>query len=201
MKIKLHMGKKNIPLFILTVVALVYVMVTSIDGLKYFFSKAEPKDLGDAITMNTEVFSKLQEGDFVQIKGITSIHGGSLNKGFLSEKYYLFYLAGSSKFIIIEKVDEENTASGPQFRTIQGRAHSFKTSKYASKMKDFFSKSFMIEMNEDGFLIESDVIPGKNYTPVVMFVIMLLLLALTTILFIKSSTTDKETMENDPDDI
>ncbi|HNW83747.1 MAG TPA: hypothetical protein PKG52_12745 [bacterium] len=201
MKIKLYFGKKNIPIFILTLVVLIYVMVTSVDGIKYFFSKAEPKDLGDAITMDTKVFSELQDGDFVQIKGITSIHGGSLNKGFLSDKYYLFYLAGSSKFIIIEKVDEKNTESGPQFRTIKGRVHSFKTNKYASKMKDFFSKSFMIEMNEDGFLIESGMIPGKDYTPVIMFATMLLLLALSIFLFIKSLKTDKETMENDPDEI
>ena len=198
---KLQFGKKNVPLFIITLIILIYVIVTSIDGLKYFFKKDGPVDLGEAVSINMDAFSALKDGDFVQIKGITSIHGGALNKGFLSEKHIIFYLAGSNKFVITEKADDSEKFGGPQFRTIQGKVRSFKTDKHAAKMRDFFAKSFLLEMDEDGFLIESGVIPGKDYSPVMIFGIVVVLLIVSVGLFIRSLKTDTEITENDEDDI
>ena len=198
---KFQFGRKNVPLFIITLIILVYVIVTSIDGLLYFFKKDGPKDLGEAVSMNMEVFSTLQDGDFVQIKGITSIHGGALNKGFLSQKHIIFYIAGSNKFIVTEKADESGKFEGPQLRTIQGKVRSFKTDKHAAKMRDFFAKSFMLEMDADGFLIESGVVPGKDYGPVVIFGIVVLLLIVSVTLFIRSIRTDTDLTENEEDDI
>lgn len=201
MKVKLQFGKKNVPLFIITLIILVYVIVTSMDSLNYFFKKDGPVDLGEAVSMNMDAYRSLKDGDFVQIKGITSIHGGTLNKGFLSEKHIIFYIAGSNKFIVTEKADESGKFEGPQIRTIQGKVRSFQKDKHAAKMRAFFAKSFLLEMDNDGFLIESGAVPGKDFTPVIIFGIVVLLLIISVVLFIKSLKTDTELTESDPDDI
>ena len=183
-----YIGKKNTVTFLLASIILLYGIVTSIDGFSYFFADKTPIDMGKAMQLDKDAFSKVKDGDLVQISGITSVQGGSLKKGLGSERHILFYLTGSPKFVIIESVDEDEKNTGPQQRTIKGRAHCFKTDSQAEKMRQFFKSSLFIEMDEDGMMIEADVVPGKNYWALIFFLGLILLMGLNIYLFIKRTT-------------
>jgi len=198
-KPSLYIGKKNIVTFLIASAILLYGIISSIDGVMYFFSDNKPIDLKGAMNLDKEAFGKVKDGDFVQVKGITSVQGGSLQKGIWGEKHVVFYLTGSSKFIIIEKV-EEGEDRGPQDRVLQGRAHLFKTDGHAEKMRQFFLKSFLIEIEPDGMMIESGKVPGKDFWPLILMAALIILMGLSIFLFIKPMKTEKE-MENEIDEL
>ena len=194
-----YIGKKNIITFLLASAILIYGMISSIDGVMYFFADDTPIDMKTALELDKNAFSQVKDGDYVQIRGITSVQGGSLQKGMWGEKHVVFYLTGSSKFIIIEKVDDdENT--GPQDREIKGRAHLFKADKQAEKMRQFFLNSFLIEIDPDGIMIESGKIPGKDFWPLTLMAILFVLMGLNIYLLVKPMKTEKE-MENEIDEL
>jgi hypothetical protein len=197
-KIKFAFGKKNYTTFIIASLVLVYAMYSSIDGLVYYFSDNEPIVLGDAMDVDKEAFSKVSDGDFVEVKGITSLQGGSLEKGFLGKRHFLYYFNGSSKFIVIEE-SKEDERKGPSRKTVRGRAHLFKTSSQAQKMREFFLNSLFLEMDDDGIFIESGLEPGKDHTVPVFFLILAALMILNIVLFKKYLKKD-ESAEEDFDD-
>lgn len=198
-KPSLYIGKKNIVTFVLASAILIYGMVSSIDGLMYFFSEDKPIDMNTALELDNDAFSNVKDGDYVQVKGITSIQGGSLQKGMWGEKHIVFYLTGSPKFIIIEKVEEDENR-GPENRTIKGRAHLFKTDGQAERMRKFFLNTFLIEIDEDGMMIESGNIPGTNYWPLILMAALIILMGLNIYLLVKPMKTEKE-MENEIDEL
>lgn len=146
-KISFYIGKKNKATFLLASVILIYGMYLQFDNVVYFFANKTPIDLGEAINLNNEAFAKVKTGDYVQVKGITSIQGGSLKKALFGKKHLIYYLNGSSKFIIDSLADDKKGSTGPQYKTVKGRAYAFKASKQAAKMRNFFLKSFMIEID------------------------------------------------------
>ncbi len=194
-----YIGRKNIVTFLLASAILIYGMVSTIDGVMYFFADDKPIDMKTALELDKDAFSKVKDGDYVQVKGITSIQGGSLQKGLWGEKHVVFYLTGSPKFIVIEKVEDDENR-GPENRTIKGRAHLFKTDKQAEKMRQFFLNSFLIEIDQDGIMIESGMIPGKNYWPLILMTILMTLMGLNIYLFMKPMKTEKE-MESEIDEL
>ena len=151
----------------------------------YFFSNDTPIDLGDALELNTENFAKVKDGDYVQIKGITSIQGGNIKKGVTGERHVVYYLNGSSKFIIDSAVTDEDSFSGPHYRTVKGRAFAFKTNSKAKKMQSFFANSLFLDMKDDGFFIEDGVIPRTDYAGLFMFGFFTILMILNIVFFIK----------------
>ena len=195
----LYIGKKNIVTFLLASAILLYGIISSIDGVVYFFSNNDPIDLKGAMELDKDAFGKVKDGDFVQIKGITSVQGGSLKKGLWGEKHVIFYLTGSSKFIIIEKVEDDENR-GPQYKIIKGRAHLFKTNGQAEKMREFFLKNFLIEIEPDGMMIESGKVPGKDYWSLILMTVLITLMGLNIYLLVKPMKTEKE-MENEIDEL
>lgn len=198
-KISFYVGKKNTVTFILASVVLLLGIYSYTDEVIYFFSANEPIDLKDAMDLDKDAFSKVKNGDFVQVKGITSIQGGSVKKGLIGQKYILYYLSGSAKFIINEKIDEE--PKGPQYKTVKGRAYGFKTDSNAAKMRNFFANSLFIEMDEDGFLIEAGMEPGSDYMSLLFFILLILAMVLNIYLFVKPLKPKEDPMENDIDEI
>jgi len=195
----LYIGKKNVVTFVLASAFLLYGIISSIDGVRYFFSDDAPIDLKEAMTLDKETFAKVNDGDYVQVKGITSVQGGSLKKGLWGDKFVVFYLSGSSKFIVVEK-QEDDEKRGPQDRAIKGRAHLFKSDAQAEKMRKFFLDSFLIEIDADGIMVESGNIPGKDYWPLILMGLLIILMGLNVYLLLKPMKTEKE-MENEIDEL
>ena len=195
----LYIGKKNIVTFMLASAILLYGIISSIDGVSYFFSDDAPIDLKGAMALDKEVFAKVSDGDYVQVRGITSVQGGSLKKGLWGDKFVVFYLTGSSKFIVVEE-QEEGENRGPQDRTIKGRARLFKSDAQAEKMRKFFLDSFLIEIKPDGMMIESGKIPGKDYWSLILMGLLIMLMGLNVYLLLKPMKTEKE-MENEIDEL
>ena len=184
-KISFYVGKKNFITFIVASLILLYAIYAFSDNVFYFFADDNPIDLGDALEFKNDALAKVRDGDYVQIKGITSIQGGNIKKGVLGEKHVVYYLNGSSKFIIDSAVAGEDSFSGPHYRTVKGRAFSFKTNSKAKKMQDFFANSLFLEMKDDGFFIEDGVVPGTDYTGLFMFFFFIVLMILNVFFFIK----------------
>lgn len=200
-KISFYVGKKNFITFIIASLILLYAIYAFSDNVIYFFADDTPIDLGDALELNTENFAKVKDGDYVQIKGITSIQGGNIKKGVFGEKHVVYYLNGSSKFIIDSAVPDDDSFAGPHYRTVKGRAFAFKTNSKAAKMQAFFANSFYIEMKDDGVFIEDGVIPRTDYTGLFMFVFFCILLILNIVFFIKpiKSETSQEEIDREID--
>lgn len=198
-KISFYVGRKNTVTFVIASAVLLFGIVSYFDNVIYFFSAQEPVDLKDAMELDTEAFSKIKDGDFVQIKGITSIQGGAMKKGLAGKKHILYYLSGSSKFVISEKAPDESL--GPQYKTVKGRAYSFKTNSNAAKMRDFFAKSLFIEMDEDGYLILAGMEPGSDYMSLIFFFVLIIAAGLNIFLFVKPLKPRDDLMENDIDEI
>ena len=184
-KISFYVGKKNFITFIVASVILLYAIYAFSDNVIYFFSDDDPIDLGDALELNTENFAKVKDGDYVQIKGITSIQGGNIKKGVTGERHVVYYLNGSSKFIIDSAVTDEDSFAGPHYRTVKGRAYAFKTNSRAAKMQAFFANSLFLEMKDDGFFIEDGVVPRTDYAGLFMFAFFCVLMILNIVFFIK----------------
>ena len=184
-KISFYVGKKNFVTFIIASLILLYAIYSFSDNLIYFFSDSSPIDLGDALELNQENFAKVKDGDYVQIKGITSVQGGNIKKGILGERHVVYYLNGSSKFIIDSAVTDEDSFSGPHYRTVKGRAFAFKTNSRAAKMQAFFANSLYLDMKDDGFFIEDGVIPRTDYAGLFMFAFFTVLMILNVVFFIK----------------
>ncbi len=197
-KISFSFGRKNYTTFIIASLVLLYAIYSSIDGVVYYFSDTEPIALGDAMELNEEAFAKVSDGDFVEVRGITSLQGGSLDKGFLGKRHFIYYLNGSAKFIIIEESTDDER-KGPVRKTIRGRAHLFRTNRQAQKMREFFLKSLFLEMDDDGIFIEAGLEPRKNHTTPLFFSILIGLMILNIVLFIKYLKKD-ESVEEDFDD-
>lgn len=196
-KISFYVGKKNFVTFIVASLILLYAIYAFSDNLLYFFSDENPIDLGDALELNTENFAKVKDGDYVQIKGITSVQGGNIKKGVFGERHVVYYLNGSSKFIIDSAVTDEDSFSGPHYRTVKGRAYAFKTNPKAAKMQAFFANSLYLDMKDDGFFIEDGVIPRTDYAGLFMFVFFTVLMILNVVFFIKPMK--RETRQEDID--
>ena len=184
-KISFYVGKKNFITFAIASIILLYAIYAFSDNLIYFFSDETPVDLGDALELNAENFAKVHDGDYVQIKGITSVQGGNIKKGIFGERHVVYYLNGSSKFIIDSAVTDEDSFSGPHYRTVKGRAFAFKNNSKAAKMQAFFANSLYIDMKDDGFFIEDGVIPRTDFTGVFMFAFFTVLMILNIVFFIK----------------
>ena len=184
-KISFYVGKKNYITFIIASLILLYAIYSFSDNVIYFFSNDTPIDLGDALELNTENFAKVKDGVYVQIKGITSVQGGNIKKGITGERHVVYYLNGSSKFIIDSAVTGEDSFSGPHYRTVKGRAFAFKTNSKAAKMQSFFANSLFLEMKDDGFFIEDGVIPRTDFAGLFMFAFFMLLMILNIVFFIK----------------
>ena len=184
-KISFYVGKKNVISFLIATFVLLYALYAFLDNVVYFFSDDTPIDLGDALELNTDAFAKVRDGDYVQIKGITSVQGGTIKKGLLGEKHVVYYLNGSSKFIIDSAVENEESFSGPHYRTVKGRAFAFKTNSKAAKMQAFFANSLYIEMKDDGFFIEDGAIPRTDFAGLFMFVFFAVLMVLNIIFFVR----------------
>ena len=184
-KISFYVGKKNYITFIIASLILLYAIYSFSDNVIYFFSNDTPIDLGDALELNTENFAKVKDGDYVQIKGITSVQGGNIKKGVTGERHVVYYLNGSSKFIIDSAVTDEDSFSGPHYRTVKGRAFAFKTNSKAAKMQSFFANSLFLEMKDDGFFVEDGVVPGTDFAGLFMFAFFTVLMILNIVFFIK----------------
>ncbi len=184
-KLSFYVGKKNFVTFIIASLILLYAVYSFSDNVIYFFSDNTPIDLGDALELNTENFAKVKDGDYVQIKGITSVQGGNIKKGLLGERHVVYYLNGSSKFIIDSAVTDEDSFSGPHYRTVKGRAFAFRTNSKAAKMQAFFANSLYLDMKDDGFFIEDGVIPRSDYAGLCMFAFFCILMVLNVVFFIK----------------
>ena len=184
-RISFYVGKKNIVTFLIASAILIYAIYAFSDNVIYFFADAEPINLGDALELDTEAFAKVRDGDYVQIKGITSVQGGNIKKGVLGERHVVYYLNGSSKFIIDSAVTDEDSFAGPHYRTVKGRAFAFRSNSKAAKMRAFFSNSLFIEMKDDGFFIEDGVIPRTDYAGLCMFAFFCVLMVLNVVFFIR----------------
>ena len=184
-KISFYVGKKNLVSFLIASVILVYAIYAFSDNVIYFFADDTPIDLGDALELNNDAFAEVKDGDFVQIKGITSVQGGNVKKGIFGEKHVVYYLNGSSKFIIDSAVTDEDSFAGPHYRTVKGRAFAFRTNSKAAKMQAFFANSLFLEMKNDGFFIEDGVIPRTDYTGLCMFIFFCVLMVLNVVFLIK----------------
>lgn len=198
-KISFYVGKKNIITFLAASIILLFGIYSFVDDIVYFFSSNEPIDLHEAMELDKAAFEKLKDGDYVQVKGITSVQGGAMKKGLSGQKYILYYLSGSPKFIVNEKIDED--PSGPQYKTVRGRAYGFKTNSNAAKMRNFFANSLFIEMDEDGYLIQAGVEPGSDYMSLLFFVVLILAMGLNIFLFLKPFKPQEDLMEDDIDEI
>ena len=196
-KISFYVGKKNFITFAVASVILLYAIYAFSDNVIYFFSNDTPIDLGDALELNNDAFAKVKDGDYVQIKGITSVQGGNINKGVTGERHVVYYLNGSSRFIIDSAVTDEDSFSGPHYRTVKGRAFAFKTNSRAAKMQAFFANSLFLDMKDDGFFIEDGVIPRTDYAGLFMFAFFALLMILNIVFFIKPMK--RETRQEDID--
>ena len=196
-KISFYVGKKNFITFAVASVILLYAIYAFSDNVIYFFSNDTPIDLGDALELNNEAFAKVKDGDYVQIKGITSVQGGNIKKGVTGERHVVYYLNGSSRFIIDSAVTDEDSFSGPHYRTVKGRAFAFKTNSRAAKMQAFFANSLFLDMKDDGFFIEDGVIPRTDYAGLFMFAFFALLMILNVVFFIKPMK--RETRQEDID--
>ena len=196
-KISFYVGKKNFVTFVIASLILIYAIYAFSDNVIYFFADDTPIDLGDALELNNDAFAKVKDGDFVRIKGITSVQGGNIKKGIFGERHVVYYLNGSSKFIIDSAVTDEDSFAGPHYRTVKGRAFAFRTNSKAAKMQAFFANSLFLEMKDDGFFIEDGVIPRTDYTGLCMFVFFCLLMVLNVVFFIKP--LKRETSGDMPD--
>jgi hypothetical protein len=196
-KISFYVGKKNFITFAVASVILLYAIYAFSDNVIYFFSNDTPIDLGDALELNNDAFAKVKDGDYVQIKGITSVQGGNIKKGVTGERHVVYYLNGSSRFIIDSAVTDEDSFSGPHYRTVKGRAFAFKTNSRAAKMQAFFANSLFLDMKDDGFFIEDGVIPRSDYAGLFMFAFFALLMILNIVFFIKPMK--RETRQEDID--
>ena len=196
-KISFYVGKKNVVTFAAASVILLYAIYAFSDNVIYFFSNDTPIDLGDALELNNDAFSTVKDGDYVQIKGITSVQGGNIKKGITGEKHVVYYLNGSSKFIIDSAVTDEDSFSGPHYRTVKGRAFAFKTNSKAAKMQAFFANSLYIDMKDDGLFIEDGVAPRTDFAGLFMFAFFTVLMILNIVFFIKPMK--RETSQEDID--
>ncbi len=191
MNIKKIAKKQNLHLFILTTIILFYGVFSFFGDVTYFFSSRTPLDLGTAFKPNKQALKKVKEGDFVKIKGITSMFGGKVKKGFWGTEYVIYSFSASTKFIIIEK-KEKGKKYGPSDKTVEGRIHPFKTNKQAAKMREFFKKSLFTEMDKDGYLIEAGVTPQSKLFGTIIFFIFLTLFIFDIYLLIKPPKKEEE---------
>ncbi|HQN72642.1 MAG TPA: hypothetical protein PLX56_06075 [bacterium] len=198
-KISFYIGRKNTVTFFLASAVLLFGIYSFFGEVVYFFSGSEAIDLKDAMEIDKANFEKVDDGDFVQVKGITSVQGGAIQRGITGTEYILYYLTGSSKFIINEKNDGES--KGPQYKTVRGRAYKFSTNSNAARMRNFFARSFMIEMDEDGILIEAGLEPGSDYAALIFFIMLIAAMGLNIYLFIRPLKQKEDPMENDIDEI
>jgi hypothetical protein len=67
-------------------------------------------------------------------------------------------------------------------------------------MRKFFLDSFLIEIEPDGMMIESGKIPGKDYWPLILMGLLIMLMGLNVYLLLKPMKTEKE-MENEIDEL
>ena len=118
--IKSIIKKQNFHLFVFTTIILFYGTFSFFGDVSYFFSSGKPVDLGTAFNPNKKALQNLKEGDFVKIKGITSMFGGKVKKGFWGTEYIIYSFSSSTKFIVIEK-KEKNKKYGPSEKTISGK--------------------------------------------------------------------------------
>ena len=197
-KVSMAFKKKSLHLFILLSAVLLYGMYVFYSDVVFYFHTAPPKDLGDAMNPNVAVMKTVQDGDYITMKGIRAVQGGTLQKGFLGEQYTLFYFTGSNRFIAMQKTPK-GTTLGPAYVTVLGRAYSFKTNGYAQSMNSFFKSQLALEMSPDGFLIQAGQKPGENKTALVMFGVMLLLFFINIGIMIKQTWFPH--VEQDEDDL
>jgi len=172
---------------LIVTVVLIYGMYSFWSDFNYFFKSSTPIDLGAALKTNKELLAKVEAGDYARIKGIRSIKGGKITKGFLGEKYMTYFFMGSPDFIVVEKMHEEKEKNaGAKRVTVNGRIYPLKHSPEMMKLRDFFEKNFLVEMNRDGFLIYAGEEPGKDYYSVSFFILLFIFLVLNTLLTIRS---------------
>jgi len=200
-KIAFYIGKKNGVTFIIATFVLLFGLYSLSGDVIYFFSGRDAIDLKEAMNIDKDAFAKIEDGDFVKVRGITSIQGGAMKKGITGQKHILYYLTGSSKFIVNEKIDED--PEGPQEKTVKGRAFKFETDGNAARMRSFFANTFGIEMDADGILIEAGLEPGSDYSSLIFFILMLAALGINIWLFFKplKINEDDDFLESEIDEL
>jgi len=176
--LKLVLGRKNLYLFILSTVILLYGLYLAFDGARFYFHDTPPVDLGDALEPNEQALTVVRDGDFVTIRGIRSIQGGVLEEGFSKKKRMLYYFLGSPRFVVSEPMakEEEKNAGGMRV-TVKGRIYRWTTSGGAVRMREFFEKRYGLTMSPDGFFIRAGEYPRTDTGAVVLFVLLAILLA------------------------
>ncbi|MGI6394336.1 MAG: hypothetical protein ACOX2F_06360 [bacterium] len=198
-KVSFYIGKKNYITFLIASLVLLFGIYSFFGDVLYFFSNKTPIDLNDAMELNKAEFDKVADGDFVQVKGITSVQGGAIQRGLFGTEYTLYYFTGSGKFIVNEKSGDR--PSGPQYKTVKGRAYRFNSSSNAAKMRNFFLKSFMIEMDEDGILIEAGLEPGSGCSSLIIFMVFVVVMGLNIYFFIKPIKQKEDLVEDSIDEL
>ena len=65
----LYIGKKNIVTFVLASAILLYGIISSIDGVRYFFSDDAPTDLKRAMSLDKKPSQRLRTATMFRLKG------------------------------------------------------------------------------------------------------------------------------------
>lgn len=165
--------------YIITAAIILFAMYYFLDDVRYFFSSKTPIDLGGAMEIKPEILDSVKDGDFVKIKGIRSIQGGNMQKSVLGKPHMIYYFIGSTKFVVLERMsaDEEKNA-GAVYVTIEGRLFKFKTNKAANRSADFFRTTFGLKFDDNGAMIEADLLPRTDYFSLSIFLLLIVMLAI-----------------------
>lgn len=188
--VRFVLGAKNLYLFVLSSVVLLYGLYTYLEEALFYFHDPVPVNLGTAIEPNDAALAALSDGDYVTIRGIRSVQGGVIEEGFSKKKFMIYYLLGSPRFVAVEampeKKDGEEENLGGTVVTIRGRAYGFQTDPGAKRFSDFFEKNYGITMAEKGWLLRAGIEPRTDLFPVLLWALLLALFAANIALAVKT---------------
>ncbi len=188
--VRFVLGAKNLYLFLLSSVVLLYGLYTYLGEALFYFHDPVPVELGTALEPNKDALETLSDGDYVTIRGIRSVQGGVIEEGFSKKKFMIYYLLGSPHFVAVEAMPEEKDGEeenlGGTMVTIRGRAYGFQTDRGAKRFATFFEKNYGITMAEKGWLLRAGVEPRTDLFPVFLWALLLVLFAANIVLAIKT---------------
>lgn len=202
--VRFVLGAKNLYLFILSSIVLLYGLYTYLDEAIFYFHDPVPVTLGTALEPNDAALAALSDGDYVTIRGIRSVQGGVIEEGFSKKRFMIYYLLGSPRFVVVEampeKKDGEEDNLGGTVVTIRGRAYGFQSNAGAKRFVNFFEKNYGITMAEKGWLLRAGIEPRKDLFPVFMWAVLLVLFAANIALAVKTLRPGPEPEYDDTDD-
>lgn len=170
--------KKKRPIFISVIMIILcgWLMYYYFEDISFFFSRPEPRMLGDAERVSAD---KLIHNTYISVSGIPDprmLKGDSYIYFFFTKTYNYYVFMGDKNFIVKEPVElnrnrrEEGLDTGPR----TGRFIKFNrypNQRELNQLKDFFVKKLQREINPEGGVLIVGERPYGDFFTLIIYLI------------------------------